>query len=237
MGWPDTRAPERRAAQRRDTAHAARSATITITIKTDYGCAGGRGTTAKRTLDVEYSEYESERTMPVATTTQAGRQVLTPEAEKILNDRERARQAAAKRADVLTPLGIVGKAPLETIPEPPAETQQLASGKTARKFSISTEIAYRGRVLTVTAEGMTIDQFCDLMDDRQYQAPAPLMLSAPLATPDDLPEGYKLCRKHGAPMRPRNKQGEWWHSHNVGTAENPCWCKGYKGSDSPGYDL
>lgn len=185
--------------------------------------------------------------MPVATSTRAGREVLTPEAEKILNDRERMRQArlaeAAKRADTLTPLfsdsePAIGKAPIESLPEQhtPVAQPKVEKAAPVRKFSISTEIAYRGRTLTVSAEGMTIDQFCDLMDDRRYQAPAPLMLAAPIATPDDLPDGYKLCRKHGAPMRPRNKQGEWWHSHNVGTAENPCWCKGYKGSDSPGYD-
>lgn len=61
--------------------------------------------------------------------------------------------------------------------------------------------------------------------------------AAPVATPDDLPEGWKLCQKHGAPMRPRNKQNQTWHSHNVGTREHPVYCKGYKGADSPGYDV
>lgn len=137
------------------------------------------------------------------------------------------------RADTTTPLESVGKAPLATLPEPPKAEAKAP----ARTFSISTEIAYRGRTLTVTAQGMTIDQFCDLMDDRQYQAPAPLMLAAPIATADDLPDGFKLCQKHRAPMRPRNKQNDTWHSHNVGTAEKPCWCKGYRGSDSPGYEV
>lgn len=127
---------------------------------------------------------------------------------------------------------FVGKAQLASVPEPPK-----AEAKTARTFSISTEIAYRGRVLTVAAQGMTIDQFCDLMDARQYAAPAPLLLSAPVATADDLPDGYKLCRKHGAPMKPRSKQGDVWNSHNVGTSDNPCWCKGYRGPDSPGYEV
>jgi hypothetical protein len=39
--------------------------------------------------------------MPVATTTQAGREVLTPAAEKILNERELARKRAARSADAL----------------------------------------------------------------------------------------------------------------------------------------
>lgn len=128
---------------------------------------------------------------------------------------------------------FVGKAPLADVPDPPAVTKP----KAARKFSIATEIAYRGRVLTISVEGMTIDQFCDLMDARNYAAPAPLALAAPIATSDDLPDGFKLCQKHRAPMRPRNKQNDTWHSHNVGTAEAPLWCKGYRGSDSPGYEV
>jgi hypothetical protein len=60
--------------------------------------------------------------------------------------------------------------------------------------------------------------------------------AAPLAAADDLPDGWKLCKKHGAPMRPRNKQGDTWNSHNVGTEDSPCWCKGYRGADSPGYE-
>lgn len=27
------------------------------------------------------------------------------------------------------------------------------------------------------------------------------------------------------------------HSHNVGTREHPVYCKGYKGADSPGYEV
>ena len=75
--------------------------------------------------------------MPVATTTQAGREVLSPAAEKILNDRERARREAAKKADVLTPLSsdgepTIGRAPLATLPEPP-----LAPAKPARPSSLA----------------------------------------------------------------------------------------------------
>jgi len=177
--------------------------------------------------------------MPVATTTQAGREVLTPAAEKILSDRERKRAEASRaaaalndRPDTTTPL--VGHAPLETLPDPPTAPKVE---KTARRFSLQTTIEHRGRAITIVAEGLTLDEFCDLMDARQYRAPAPLQLAAPVATADDLPDGYKLCLKHRAPMRPRNKQNDHWHSHNVGTAENPLWCKGYRGSDSPGYEV
>lgn len=138
-----------------------------------------------------------------------------------------AEQAEAERDQL-----FVGKASVATIPQPPK-----AEAKIARKFSLATTVDYRGRAITIQAEGMTLDQFCDLLDERGYTAPAPILLSAPLATPDDLPEGYKLCRKHGAPMKPRSKQGDVWNSHNVGTAEKPLWCKGYAGPDSPGYEV
>jgi hypothetical protein len=182
--------------------------------------------------------------MPVATTTEAGRQVVSDAAKEIMTnataDRARKLAAAKKAADTLTPLGATPPAfAVETLPEPPlfVETPAPKAEKAARKFAISTVVAYRGREITITAEGMTLDQFCDLMDDRGYTAPAPLMLSAPIATADDLPDGYKLCKKHGAPMKPRSKQGDTWNSHNVGTADNPCWCKGYRGPDSPGYEV
>lgn len=61
--------------------------------------------------------------------------------------------------------------------------------------------------------------------------------AAPIAAADDLPEGWKLCQKHHAPMRPRSKQGDVWHSHNVGTSDKPVYCKGYRGADSPGYEV
>lgn len=178
--------------------------------------------------------------MPVATTTEAGRQVLTPEAEKIMNDRERRRQeaqrAAAARADTLSPLGSAPPAfPLETLPEPPLfEDAPLPDLPT---IEIRTMVAHRGRQFTVVASGMTLDQFCDVLDKRGYAPASPAQLSAPIAAPDDLPEGWKLCQKHGAPMRPRNKQNQNWHSHNVGTKDEPLWCKGYKGADSPGYEV
>lgn len=58
--------------------------------------------------------------MPVATTTEGGRQALTPAAEKILNDRERRRRQAASAPDVL-PEQTIGAVPLATLPEPPAK--------------------------------------------------------------------------------------------------------------------
>ncbi len=50
------------------------------------------------------------------------------------------------------------------------------------------------------------------------------------------PEGLPICPKHGAPMRKREKQGDSWHSHNVGTEGHPLYCRGYAGAESPGYE-
>lgn len=50
------------------------------------------------------------------------------------------------------------------------------------------------------------------------------------------PEGLPLCPKHGVPMPKREKQGDEWYSHNVGTGDNPVYCRGYAGKTSPGYN-
>lgn len=50
------------------------------------------------------------------------------------------------------------------------------------------------------------------------------------------PDGRPICPKHGVPMKAREKQGDTWYSHNVGTEDKPCYCKGYAGPDSPGWE-
>lgn len=52
-----------------------------------------------------------------------------------------------------------------------------------------------------------------------------------------LPDGNVLCPKHGCAMRKREKQGDEWWSHNMGTESHPLYCRGYPGKDSPGYDV
>lgn len=177
--------------------------------------------------------------MPVATTRESGREVITPAAQQILDENATARrarlQAAAKKADTLTPLGSTPPAfQMESLPEPPLFADEPPPEMPT--IEIRTTVAHRGRQFTVVASGYTLDQFCDILDKRGYAPASTAQPSAPIAAADDLPEGWKLCKKHGAPMRPRNKQNEHWHSHNMGTAENPCYCKGYPGSDSPGYE-
>lgn len=169
--------------------------------------------------------------MPTTTTTtEAGRAVAENATARVARQRA---EAQARRADTPTPIagGVV-------VEELPADLGKPIAEK-ARKpqITIATTVEHRGRVFTVEAEGITLDQFCDLLDQRGYVAHQPQLLSAPVATADDLPEGWKLCHKHHAGMKQRHKQGDSWNSHNVGTKEQPIWCKGYRGPDSPGYEV
>jgi len=166
--------------------------------------------------------------MPIATTTQAGREVLTPEAEKIMNDRERRRRAAAQRADTTTPLDTIGRAPLATVPDPPtAETVDLPC------IEIQTTVEHRGRAFTVVARGYTLDQLCDMLDKRGYAA------QAQTQEWQTLPDGTPICPKHHTPMRKRERQGDTWYSHSAGKDADgkDVYCKGYAGKDSPGYEV
>jgi hypothetical protein len=72
-----------------------------------------------------------------------------------------------------------------------------------------------------------------LLEANQLLAPQPV---APIVW-NTTPEGLPICPKHGAPMKRREKQGDSWHSHNVGTEDRPLYCRGYAGKDSPGYEV
>lgn len=51
------------------------------------------------------------------------------------------------------------------------------------------------------------------------------------------PDGSPICPKHGTPLTLREKQGDSWFSHNVGTKDSPIYCKGYRDpKSSPGWD-
>lgn len=176
--------------------------------------------------------------MPVATTTEAGRQVITPAAKEILNNAtaDRARkQAEARRADVTTPIGKAAFEMEELFPEkekaPAVEPKQ-------RPITMQISAVYDGFTIAVSFEGR-MEQLPGAIERLRALGATPTLSTpaAPLATPDDLPDGWKLCQKHHAPMRPRNKQNANWHSHNVGTKDLPLWCKGYRGADSPGYEV
>lgn len=136
-----------------------------------------------------------------------------------------ARNVNDRVVDTTTPLETVGSVALDTVPEPPAQIAPELP-----RIELRTQIEHRGRQFTVVASGMTLDQFCDILDKRHY---------APAAQTQEwqrLPDGTPICPKHHAPMRAREKQGDTWYSHNVGTREAPIYCKGYHGKDSPGYE-
>jgi hypothetical protein len=185
--------------------------------------------------------------MPVVPSSQAGRDVMRgddPRIEenasaKLARKRQEAQRAAealhGPRVDTTTPL--VGAVPLEMLPEPP-QAAPAAPEKKKPTVTLSATVEHRGRLITITVADVTVDRFCDLLDASQYASPPPLALpAAPVASADDLPDGWRLCQKHHAPMRPRSKQGDTWHSHNVGTSDKPVYCKGYRGADSPGYEV
>lgn len=104
----------------------------------------------------------------VATTTPASRATVA-HADRARKQAEAERAAEALngyRADTTTPLETVGKAPLADVPEPP----RAERAKAARSFTFSTEIAYKGRVITVHAQGMTLSEFSALLDAHGFVA-------------------------------------------------------------------
>jgi hypothetical protein len=136
----------------------------------------------------------------------------------------------AQRADTTTPLRSA--VPIEPLPDTLPDARRPAEpreDKAARKIVISTTVEHRGRQFTIATEGLTLDQICDLLDERGYVPPTP-------ASWQTLPDGTPLCPKHRAPMKLREKQGDQWYSHNVGTKDAPVYCRGYHGKDSPGYE-
>lgn len=104
-------------------------------------------------------ESELPMTDKVATSSEAGRAVASN-----LHARRQQAAADAKRdseslfgdkPDTTTPL--VGKAPMADVPDPP---------KAKPVIVLSTTVAYRGRIITVSNEGMTLDAFCDMLDKK-----------------------------------------------------------------------
>lgn len=51
------------------------------------------------------------------------------------------------------------------------------------------------------------------------------------------PEGLPICPRHQIPMTKREKQGDTWYSHNMGTKDDPSWCRGYASPSSPGWNI
>lgn len=118
----------------------------------------------------------------VATSTEAGRAVvmhgddprLTENASAKLARKRAEAQAAAEAlndparyqpVDTKTPM--VGRAPVETLPDPPAAPAPTPeSARPARSVALATTITYRDYAITITATGLNLDQFCDMLDKR-----------------------------------------------------------------------
>lgn len=58
----------------------------------------------------------------------------------------------------------------------------------------------------------------------------------PSQSVEHTPEGLPICPKHRVPMTQREKQGDTWFSHNMGTKDSPIWCRGYASNASPGWN-
>lgn len=116
-------------------------------------------------------------------------------------------------------------------PEKPATpTPATERAYPVRTFSVQA-ISPDGWPCTFAWNDIPVEQFelkLQTLANRGYTPPA-----QPL---QETPEGLPICRKHGVPMRRREKQGDVWFSHNVGDEDAPCYCRGYAGKDSPGWD-
>jgi hypothetical protein len=73
-------------------------------------------------------------------------------------------EATARRADTTTPIDTLGKAPLASVPEPPA----AEDAPEMPRIEIRTTVEHRGRSFVIVANGYTLDQFCDILDKRAY---------------------------------------------------------------------
>jgi hypothetical protein len=179
--------------------------------------------------------------MPTTTTTEAGRAVVMhgnePRLEENASAKLDSKRAEAQRArdalntgrvDTTTPL--VGRAPLEELPEPPTPT---AVNHQLRTLTIQIAAVYEGYTVTIAFEG-TIQQLPGAIERLRALGVTPTAQPAQqwAYTPDGLP----ICPRHNAPMKKRERQGDTWFSHVVtGPDGEDCYCRGYKGKESPGY--
>jgi hypothetical protein len=60
----------------------------------------------------------------------------------------------------------------------------------------------------------------------------------PRVSYDRTADGAPICPRHGVVMHRREKQGDEWFSHKVvDRSGKEHFCRGYRGKDSPGYDV
>lgn len=84
-----------------------------------------------------------------------------------------------------------------------------------RRISISTQVQHRGRTLTITSEGYTADELCDLLDKRFGPAAA-----APNGR--DTAAAPPICPVHNKPMKLMTRADRQGNTH---------WCTQKSGDD------
>src|SRR3954447_10358228 len=116
--------------------------------------------------------------MAVTTTSEAARAAASKsQARRIAAAKEERAQAWADlRADTTTPLGNGTMMPTEELPAPPVRIaidystdlaiEEPAPAVEERAITLRTQIMYRGRAIWIEARGMTLDSFCDMLDQR-----------------------------------------------------------------------
>jgi hypothetical protein len=121
----------------------------------------------------------------------------------------------------------VEAAPALEFPEPaqPAE-------KSTKPVTLTLSAVLDGYPLTVTCTG-SVDQLPAIIGRLRSLGATPPSTRLEWSY---TPEGLPICSKHGTPMKKRERQGDTWYSHNMGTTDEPCYCRGYAGADSPGWE-
>ncbi len=120
----------------------------------------------------------------------------------------------------------------EEHPQPRTSAPAKEAPRLGFSFQTRARIGDAEGDLTITATALR-----DLvLTVRQLGSVGAIELVAQAGAWQTTPDGRPICPKHRTPMKQREKQGDIWHSHNVGTEDEPCYCKGYPGPDSPGWD-
>jgi hypothetical protein len=106
--------------------------------------------------------------MAVTTTSEAARAVASnAQARRIAAAKEAREHAWADlRPDTTTPLGNGTMMPTEQLPDPPAHVEEEQPIVEERAITLRTQISYRGRAIWIESKGLTLDSFCDMLDQR-----------------------------------------------------------------------
>jgi len=112
-------------------------------------------------------------------------------------------------------------APLPPISAADAENEPADQQLFAPRITMSTTVAYRGRQLLITAEDLSADKFCDMLDKR-FGATA----SAPPATNGQAPaDAPPICPSHRKAMKPMKFADKQGHTFMCTAKVGDGWCE------------